>query len=56
MAHHFSEPQDTEGDYYIMLLEWKGLVAERRGFGLLDTSALANCLPPGPKWKKIILG
>ncbi|KAK1755499.1 heterokaryon incompatibility protein-domain-containing protein [Echria macrotheca] len=48
--------QEPEEGYYVMLLEWKGPVAERRGLGVLDISALANCLPPGPQWKEIILG
>jgi len=49
-------PQDPKFGYYVMLLEWKGRITERRGLGLLDISALANCLPPGPQWKEIILG
>jgi len=40
------QTQDHKAGYYVLLLEWKGLIAERRGFGLLDMSALANCLPP----------
>jgi hypothetical protein len=42
--------------YYVMLLEWNGPVAERRGLGLLDKSAIAHSLTPGPQWKEIILG
>ncbi|KAK4445539.1 heterokaryon incompatibility protein-domain-containing protein [Podospora aff. communis PSN243] len=48
--------QDPEAGYYVMLLEWKGPIAERRGLGVLDISELANCLPPGPQWKEIVLG
>ena len=50
------DTQDPKAGYYVLLLEWKGRIAERRGLGLLDMSALANCLPPGPQWKEIILG
>lgn len=42
--------------YNAILLEWKGPVAERRGCGTLDKRAFKDCLPPGPKWKEIILG
>ncbi|KAK3937485.1 heterokaryon incompatibility protein-domain-containing protein [Diplogelasinospora grovesii] len=42
--------------YFIMLLEWNGPIAERRGLGLIDKSAIIHSSPPGPQWKKIILG
>ena len=42
--------------YHVMLIEWNGPVAERRGFGRLIKTALAHSLPPGPQWKEIILG
>jgi hypothetical protein len=50
---YFGESGDC---YYVMLLEWRGHVAERRGFGMLHRSAVADCFPPGPRWKEIILG
>ncbi|GAB1318460.1 Heterokaryon incompatibility domain-containing protein [Madurella fahalii] len=42
--------------YFVMLLEWHGPVAERRGIGRLQIHAVADSFPPGPKWKEIILG
>ncbi|KAH7180230.1 hypothetical protein DER46DRAFT_619788 [Fusarium sp. MPI-SDFR-AT-0072] len=41
--------------YNIMLLEWHGGIAERRGFGLLHQGAVQFCLAPGPSWKEIFL-
>ncbi|KAF5676552.1 hypothetical protein FHETE_2048 [Fusarium heterosporum] len=41
--------------YHIMLLEWQGGIAERRGFGLLHQSAVQFSLAPGPTWKEILL-
>ncbi|RDL32964.1 uncharacterized protein BP5553_08403 [Venustampulla echinocandica] len=42
--------------YFIMLLEWNGPVAERRGLGLIDKTAILDSFSPGPQWKEIILG
>jgi len=56
MERHHQELEESEDRYYVMLLEWMGPVAERRGFGLLDMSATTACLPPGPQWKEIVLG
>jgi hypothetical protein len=41
--------------YHIMILEWQGGIAERRGFGLLHQGAVEFSLPPGPSWKEIFL-
>ncbi|KAF5980922.1 hypothetical protein FCOIX_4568 [Fusarium coicis] len=41
--------------YNIMILEWQGGIAERRGFGLLHQGAVEFSLPPGPSWKEIFL-
>jgi hypothetical protein len=48
--------KETEDCYYVMLLEWHGPVSERRGLGILHVSAVADCFPPGPIWKEIVLG
>ena len=45
----FSKP------YYAMVLEWKGGVAERRGFGVLCRFGIDRSLSPGPSWKEILL-
>ncbi|KAF5965910.1 hypothetical protein FBULB1_11988 [Fusarium bulbicola] len=41
--------------YNIMILEWRGGIAERRGFGLLQQKAVEHSLAPGPSWKEIFL-
>ena len=41
--------------YNIMLLEWHGGVAERRGIGFIEQSAVDQSFPPGPTWKEILL-
>ncbi|KAF5682768.1 hypothetical protein FCIRC_4819 [Fusarium circinatum] len=41
--------------YNIMILEWHGGIAERRGFGLLHQGAVDFSLAPGPSWKEIFL-
>ncbi|KAH6981686.1 heterokaryon incompatibility protein-domain-containing protein [Ilyonectria sp. MPI-CAGE-AT-0026] len=41
--------------YYVLILEWQGGIAERRGFGYLHQSAVKSSLAPGPVWKEIFL-
>ncbi|KAF4989058.1 hypothetical protein FGRMN_9388 [Fusarium graminum] len=41
--------------YHVMLLEWQGGIAERRGFGLLLQGAVEFSMAPGPTWKEILL-
>ncbi|KAF4995571.1 hypothetical protein FDECE_12770 [Fusarium decemcellulare] len=41
--------------YNVLLLEWQGGIAERRGFGLLHQGAVDFSLAPGPTWKEIFL-
>lgn len=41
--------------YYVLILEWQGGIAERRGFGFLYQSAVGSSLAPGPVWKEIFL-
>jgi hypothetical protein len=52
-----SEPYvDQENLYYVMLIQWRGGIAERKGLGSIWQKAVERSLPPGPKWKEIILG
>ena len=37
-------------------LAWADGVAERRGIVKLNPTVLDNCLPPGPRWKAVVLG
>jgi len=46
----------NDDEYNIMLIEWNGHVAERRGIGTLEKTAVAYGLPPGAVWKEILLG
>lgn len=46
---------DKWGYYHVMLLEWQGGIAERRGVGLLCQGAVNYSLDPGPVWKEIFL-
>ncbi|KAF5631511.1 hypothetical protein F25303_9670 [Fusarium sp. NRRL 25303] len=41
--------------YNIMILESKGGIAERRGFGVLHQGAVEFSLDPGSSWKEIVL-
>lgn len=41
--------------YHILLLEWEGGIAERRGFGVIFQDAVAASLSPGPLWSEIFL-
>lgn len=41
--------------FNVLLLEWQGGLAERRGLGYLMQEAVDNSLAPGPAWKEILL-
>ncbi|KAI0533722.1 heterokaryon incompatibility protein-domain-containing protein [Xylaria digitata] len=43
--------------YFVMCLEWKDGIAERRGIGdlSLDLDDLSDSFSPGPSWKEILL-
>ena len=41
--------------YGVLLLEWQGGIAERRGFGVIFQDAVEGSLPPGPLWAEIFL-
>jgi len=48
--------QRHEGSlFYIMIIEWCGGFAERRGLGELCHTAIETSLQPGPIWKHIFL-
>jgi hypothetical protein len=48
--------QGQKGGFYnVMVLEWSGPVAERRGIGLLRQDAVMRSVSPGPAWKEILL-
>ncbi|KAK0622788.1 heterokaryon incompatibility protein-domain-containing protein [Immersiella caudata] len=42
-------------EYHVMLLEWDGDVAERRGIGKVTKQGLLNSFDSGPVWKEITL-
>ena len=41
--------------YNVLLLEWQGGIAERRGVGVIFQGAIESSLPPGPLWTEIFL-
>ncbi|KAK4204775.1 heterokaryon incompatibility protein-domain-containing protein [Triangularia verruculosa] len=42
--------------YYVMLIEWKDGVAERRGIGAVRQDSICHSFKPGPVWKEVALG
>jgi hypothetical protein len=44
-----------DGGLWALLLQWEDEVAERWGVVKLSKDAILNCLPPGPRWKAIVL-
>jgi hypothetical protein len=42
--------------YWVMYIEWKSGIAERRGLGNIYHDALDRSFSPGPVWKEILLG
>jgi hypothetical protein len=41
--------------YNVLLLEWNGGIAERRGIGVIYQKAVGRSFAPGPRWKEIFL-
>lgn len=41
--------------YHVLLLEWNGGIAERRGIGIIYQKAVERTYEPGPLWKEIFL-
>ncbi|KAI1111430.1 heterokaryon incompatibility protein-domain-containing protein [Nemania sp. NC0429] len=47
---------DTGGRFFwVLMIEWDGRVAERKGIGKIHRNALASALDPGVSWKEIAL-
>lgn len=47
---------DSKNHYLVILIEWRGGIAERRGIGSIWQKAVESSLEPGPMWKEIVLG
>lgn len=41
--------------YTVMLIEWDGGLAERRGIGSIKKETVHQSFAPGPEWKEIVL-
>ena len=41
--------------YWIIIVEWEGMQAERRALGYIYQSRIDHLLPPGRVWKEIVL-
>jgi hypothetical protein len=52
-------PYDSDSDgwkyYQVLLLEWNGGIAERRGIGIIFQKAVEQSIFPGPIWKEILM-
>jgi hypothetical protein len=46
----------TGDSFWALMLMWKDGVAERRGVAKLSKDVIGGCLPPGPRWKAVVLG
>lgn len=51
----YSTNPDTGTYYNVLLLEWNGGIAERRGIGAIYQKAVERSYRPGPLWKEIFL-
>lgn len=47
--------ENSNGDYYVMLLDWADGIAERKGMGYILRNHVSRSLAPGPEWKEILL-
>ena len=45
----------TDDAFWAVMLVWEDGMAERRGVVELSKSILDGCLPPGPRWKAVVL-
>ena len=41
---------------YVMIIGWRGDVAEKLGLATIEKDSLRCSFPPGPQWKAITLG
>ena len=46
----------TDDSFWALMLMWEDGVAERRGVAKLSKDVIDGCLPPGPRWKAVVLG
>lgn len=46
----------SDDSFGALMLIWQDGIAERRGVAKLSKNVIDSCLPPGPRWKAIILG
>lgn len=52
-SHHST---DTGGRFFwVLMIEWEGSVAERKGIGKIRRNALTSALDPGLSWREIML-
>ncbi|KAH6699737.1 heterokaryon incompatibility protein-domain-containing protein [Leptodontidium sp. MPI-SDFR-AT-0119] len=52
---NFPANSDELPCYNVLLLEWIGGIAERRGLGVIHQNAVERSFTPGPVWKEIFL-
>ena len=45
-----------EENFWAIMLIWKDGIAERRGVANLSGHVINSCLPPGARWKAVVLG
>ncbi|GAP93137.1 putative tol protein [Rosellinia necatrix] len=51
-----SQASNTGGRFFwLLMIEWKKGVAERKGIGKIHRNALASPLEPGVSWKEVVL-
>jgi hypothetical protein len=41
--------------FQAIMVRWRDEVAERCAFAQLNMNVLDSCLPPGPRWKPVVL-
>jgi hypothetical protein len=46
----------TDDSFWALMLMWKDGVAERCGVAKLSKDVIDRSLPPGPRWKAVVLG
>lgn len=46
----------NDDSFWTLMVRWEDMVAERRGVAVLSKDVIDSCLPPGPRWKGIVLG
>lgn len=46
----------NDDSFWALMVRWEDTVAERRGVAVLSKDIIDSCLPPGPRWRGIVLG